>query len=89
MKENIKISLSSISIITYSLLYITHVKGVFVIVGYNGIIFTSQDGFTWTKQSTGTNAYAFKNIVYTNNLFVAVKYGGIILTSPDGITWTK
>ncbi|UCH95029.1 MAG: hypothetical protein JSV88_32905 [Candidatus Aminicenantes bacterium] len=66
----------------------TNNGSLFVVVGDDGLIFTSSDGKNWTKRAAGTT----KNLYgagYGNGLFVAAGYGGTILTSPDGITWTQ
>jgi hypothetical protein len=58
------------------------------LVGFNGIIFTSPDGVTWTSQ-TASNASSLFGVTWSGTQFVAVGDGGTILTSPDGVTWTK
>jgi hypothetical protein len=65
-----------------------HGAGLFVAVGYNGMIITSPDGITWTKRVSGTTKW-LKGISYGNNSFVAVGSRGMVLTSPDGTVWTE
>lgn len=65
----------------------------FVAVGESGLILTSTDGATWTKQWSGTGstdvASNLCGIGYNGtNLYVAVGASGTILTSPDAVTWT-
>lgn len=81
-------------------------NGIYVAVGYdssnnyNGVILTSPDGNTWTKQPSAASSYSLNRITYGNGAFVAVGgyrynqssstnvYDSVILTSPDGISWT-
>jgi hypothetical protein len=53
-----------------------------------GGIFTSNDGATWTAQTSGTTRY-LKASASNGNIFVVVGDLGTILTSTDGITWTS
>lgn len=58
------------------------------------MIYTSQDGVTWTRQTDGvptTNGSILYGVIYSaeKDLFVAVGSGGTILTSSDGVTWTS
>jgi photosystem II stability/assembly factor-like uncharacterized protein len=57
-----------------------------VIVGANGVAFTSPDGLGWTAQSTGT-ASNLNRVAWVDTQFVAVGDKGTILSSPDGVTW--
>jgi len=66
---------------------VTYGNGTFVVVGY-GAILTSQDGVTWTDQSSGYSTLWLRGVAYGNGAFVAVGSEGVILTSPDGATWT-
>ncbi|MGD9202881.1 MAG: hypothetical protein PVI26_15080, partial [Chitinispirillia bacterium] len=59
-----------------------------VVVGRNGMIFSSPDGTRWTKGSYVT-ANSLESIAYGNNQFIAVGRDGVIVTSPNGITWTQ
>jgi photosystem II stability/assembly factor-like uncharacterized protein len=59
-----------------------------VIVGANGVAFTSPDGLAWTAQSTGT-ATNLNRVAWCDTQFVAVGDTGTILTSPDGVKWTS
>ncbi len=61
----------------------------FVSVGNGGIIISSQDGVTWTKESIGADSWAFLNsITYGKELYVVVglRY---LLVSTDGRNWTN
>ncbi len=57
--------------------------------GPGGIILTSPDGVTWTRQNGGTGLHALNAVTWNGSQFVAVGEGSTILTSPDGINWTK
>ncbi|MDR7316997.1 Ig-like domain-containing protein [Brevibacillus nitrificans] len=65
-------------------------SGTYVVVGDAGVILTSNDGSTWTDESSpaGTSETLF-SVAYSNNLFVTVSSAGKIYTSPDGSTWTE
>jgi hypothetical protein len=54
----------------------------------HGIVFTSPDGVTWTRNLLMTVPVALHDVVWANNTYVAVGNAGTIVTSPDGITWT-
>ena len=60
--------------------------GAMVAVGAPGTIFSSTDGFTWTRRASGTSEWIV-NVAYGNGLFVAVGDNGRILRSTDGISW--
>jgi hypothetical protein len=60
----------------------------FVIVGVNGLVFTSPDATTWTARASGTTS-ALADVVWGGSQLVAVGEGETILTSTDGITWTS
>ena len=63
-------------------------KGLFVSVGYSGTIFTSSDGNSWTKKTSGISHFLW-GVTYGNGLFVTVGQSGTILVSSDGNTWTE
>jgi len=59
-----------------------------VISGVSGTILTSSDnGSSWTTQTTGTSEVIWE-VIYNNNIFVSVSDNGSIYTSEDGTTWT-
>jgi hypothetical protein len=58
-----------------------------VIVGQNGAVLTSPDGFVWTAQAPNTTA-DLNSAVWCGTQWAAIGNGGTILTSPDGVTWT-
>ncbi|HEX6549369.1 MAG TPA: hypothetical protein VF117_01750 [Gammaproteobacteria bacterium] len=63
---------------------IAYGNGLYVVVGYGGLLLTSPDGTNWTNRSF-TTGQAMLGITYANGMFVAVANNGQILTSPDGI----
>ena len=59
-----------------------------MIVGNNGVLYTSSDATTWTYRNSNTT----KNLIgvcYGNNKFVAGGSSGITTYSTDGINWTS
>ena len=63
-------------------------NGLFVTVGDNGIIFTSSDGISWTKRTSGTTKNLY-GVTYGDGLVVTVGDNGTILTSSSGTSWTS
>jgi photosystem II stability/assembly factor-like uncharacterized protein len=59
----------------------------FVVVGNDGVILTSQDGITWTPQTSGVTT-TLRKACYGDGTWGVVGDNGVILTSQDGITWT-
>ena len=70
---------------------IIYANNLYVAVGdsrqLDGRIFTSTDGISWTRRTSGVDKQLY-DIAYGNGLFVVVGVDGTLLTSPDGITWT-
>ena len=67
---------------------ICFVNGLFVVVGDNGLIRTSNNGVSFTTQVSGlTNS--LWGIAYGDGYFVAVGDQGVLLTSTDGVSWTR
>jgi hypothetical protein len=66
---------------------ITYGNNTFVYATDNGIIATSSNGVTWTKQTSGTDS-GINAVVYANNTFVYAGRGGVLATSPNAATWT-
>jgi hypothetical protein len=65
-------------------------NGVFVAVGYGGLVVTSPDGATWTLQSFNSSSdLGVVNVVFANNLFLAVTNTGAVFKSSDGVSWSK
>lgn len=63
----------------------------YIAVGARGAIVSSVDGYSWTKENSGTSNY-INDIVWNGSQFLAVGgslYQDEILTSPDGITWSQ
>lgn len=65
----------------------TYGNGMFVAVGDNGTILSSNDGVVWTSRISGTTVQ-LNGVTYGNGIFVAVGLPEIILTSSDGMNWT-
>lgn len=63
-------------------------KGLFVAVGYEGVIFTSPDGQVWSPRGTH-GAGDLLGISFGKDLFVAVNNEGEVLTSSDGLVWAN
>jgi hypothetical protein len=59
---------------------ITFGGGYFVVGGYNGTLFTSPDGITWTSRISGVTA-DLTGLTYGNGTFVAVTSDGTIIQS--------
>jgi hypothetical protein len=66
----------------------TYANGIYVMVGRGGAIFTSTDGFAWTKRTSGSTRDLLA-VTYGRGLFVATGCYGEILSSPNGTTWTR
>jgi photosystem II stability/assembly factor-like uncharacterized protein len=58
-----------------------------VVVGRNGTILSSTDGYRWLKVPSATTNI-LKGVVFGNGVWVAVGNNGTILTSPDAQQWT-
>lgn len=57
-----------------------------VFVGGAGLIASSPDGTTWTRQTSGTTGTLY-GVAYGAGRFVAVGERGTLLSSADGATW--
>lgn len=66
----------------------------FAVVGANGTILTSPDGYAWSARNSGVTD-TLEGITWSTSLskFIVVGHGQwgrpTILTSSDGVTWTK
>jgi hypothetical protein len=61
---------------------------VWIIIGNEGLVATSSDYSSWTRQSLGINA-TLRSIEYHDGMFVAVGDAGtIIYSDDDGATWS-
>lgn len=67
---------------------IAYGNGMYVIVGYGGLMLTSPDGANWTNR-TLTTGQAMMGITYASGKFVAVTNDAHSLVSTDGINWTS
>jgi photosystem II stability/assembly factor-like uncharacterized protein len=70
---------------------ITFGHGIFVIVGYGGLILTSHDGEHWVAEEHRKpgSASCLYGVAAGDSGFVAVGQDGIIYSSPDGLVWTQ
>jgi hypothetical protein len=67
--------------------FIMYDNNLFVAAGNSGVIVTSQDGISWTKQTSNVSL-DLNQVIYANNQFVVIGTQGTIVTSPDGTVWT-
>lgn len=72
---------------TWKMNRVLWVNDQFVSMGNAGVILTSTDGITWTKQNSEATK-KLSGLVWSGSMFVAVGDYNTIITSPDGITWT-
>jgi hypothetical protein len=78
----------------YSFTDVAYGDGLFVVVGSSGTsgqrIVTSEDGTTWTPQTTPTPDISLSSVIYGNGIWVAIPTfpARSTLTSTDGVTWT-
>jgi hypothetical protein len=80
-------ALYTASLEAISLNFVAHLGGRWIATG-GGVVLTSTDGLSWSRQNTPvTNALL--GAAYGNNLYVVVGTGGKIVTSPTGVTWTE
>ena len=71
----------------YSITYSSELN-MFITVGSNGVMLTSNDGINWTSRTSGIPSTLY-SITYSSelNMFITVGDSGVILTSNDGINW--
>lgn len=70
---------------TNTLYGVVNANGQFVVVGNNGSILRSSDGFSWEDDSVATTG-TLRGIAYGNGLYVAA--GSVAATSTDGKSWS-
>jgi hypothetical protein len=58
-----------------------------VIVGENGVCYTTSDTVTYSISSTGVS-YNLNCVIYADSMFISVGDNGTIITSSDAISWT-
>lgn len=63
-------------------------NGLYVYVGNNGNIYTSNNLINWNKRTSGVDL-KLVGITYGKSQFIVTGDKGTILTSSNGITWTK
>lgn len=62
-------------------------KDLFVTVGGDGRIYTSQNLQTWTKRLDLGSGKTFVNVVIGAGRYIAVGFNGLIATSEDSVNW--
>ncbi len=67
--------------------HMTHGNGLYVVVGWGGVIYTSADGATWTRRESGVTQ-DLRAVVHAKDTFVTAGANNTALTSRDGLTWT-
>ena len=60
----------------------------FVSVGQKGVIFTSNNGTSWTEKNSGISEDLYE-VDFGNNLHIVVGNNGTILTSTNGTAWSS
>jgi len=60
--------------------------GLFVLVASGGVIYTSNDGITWTARTSGT-ASNLTAVRFISGRWVITGNSGVVLTSLDSVTW--
>lgn len=60
----------------------------FVMVGGNGNIFSSPDGFNWTIHKSGRKNHSLEGVAWGNERFIAVGSQNTIISSQNGAEWT-
>lgn len=73
---------------TASAMDIEYHNGLYVYVGNNGNIYTSNNLINWNQRQSGVDL-KLVGISYGKSQFVVTGDSGTILTSPNGINWTK
>lgn len=68
---------------------IAYGNGVYVAVGWGGLIETSTDGITWTPRSSSFGINNIRGVIFGNGIFLAWGGTALLETSPDGINWTN
>lgn len=65
-------------------------NGMFVIVDFFGVSYTSTNGIDWTLGGTGLGS-SILGLAYGNSVFVTQSSGasGVVYTSTDGLNWTS
>jgi len=59
----------------------------FIVCGSNGVILTSEDGITWTSQTSGVSV-ALEGALYHNGAYIATGNDSTIVASYDGTSWS-
>ena len=65
------------------------VNNLWVAVGHEGVIFTSNDNGTSWQQKTSKTTDDLLSVAFNGKRFLAVGTNGVVLTSKDGATWNK
>ncbi|MBI5767223.1 MAG: PKD domain-containing protein [Verrucomicrobia bacterium] len=71
----------------FNLNFVAFNTGTWITASTGGLILTSGDGVTWTRQISGVST-SLRSGAFGGGSWVIVGNAGRILTSPNGVTWT-
>lgn len=60
----------------------------FVVVGQNGVIYTSADATNWVARTSGTTRW-LTDVTFVDGTWFVTGYQGTLLTSPNLVNWTR
>lgn len=81
-------ALLTTSLEAINLNHATFAGGLWLALSTNGVVLTSADGLSWSRQNTPVSS-SLTGAAYGSGLYVVVGLGGKILTSADGMRWTE
>ncbi len=80
---------SSVSLATTNWLYrVRWLENQFVVVGQNGVIFTSPDATNWVARASGTTRW-LTDVSLVNGQWFVTGYQGTLVTSTNLVNWTS
>lgn len=72
---------------------ITYAAGIYVLVGNDGLIYTSSDLETWFLEDADLDGWEKSTnlfgVTFAGDLFLVAGFSGLLMSSPDGTTWTR
>jgi len=74
---------------TDRILGLAYGDGLFVAVGYDGVMTTSTDGISWTSRTSGFGTTRIYAAAYGDGLYLAGGSSSTMTTSTDGVSWTS